>query len=180
MAKKKNKIPAYVLKQFNKALYKPGERVIIKWLGQIKQGHVTKFKKNNWGISYTVDVSDESPKKENQITRYPCGIQIKDYKTQYDVDSSYIDRTQQGDFPRNTKINGYTGSGKVTIGNDDSSVRTDDDGRSRKNAKSRKPVVTTTNTKSSSARVRNSNTETRSLDKAIDRQRDFLNGFVKK
>ena len=180
MAKKKNKIPAYVLKQFNKALYKPGEEVIIKWLGQIKQGHVTKFKKNNWGISYTVDVSDESPKKENQITRYPCGIQIKDYKTEYDVGLILHDRTQAGDFPADTRIYGYSGSGMVTSRNDNSSIGGNDNGRSRKNAKSRKPVVTTANIESGSARVRNSNTETRSLDKAIDRQRDFLNGFVKK
>ena len=180
MARKKNKIPAYVLKQFNKAVYKLGDEVIIKWLGQIKQGHVTKFKKNNWGISYTVDVSDESPKKENQITRYPCGIQIKEYKTEYDVGLILHDRTQQGDFPRNTKINGFSGNRKVTSRNDDSSIGGNDNGPSRKDAKSRKSVVTTTNTESGSARVRNSNTETRSLDKAIDRQRDFLNGFVKK
>ena len=180
MARKKNKIPAYVLKQFNKAVYKLGDEVIIKWLGQIKQGHVTKFKKNNWGISYTVDVSDESPKKENQITRYPCGIQIKEYKTEYDVGLILHDRTQAGDFPADTGIYGYSGSGKNESRNDDSSIGGNDNGPSRKDAKSRKSVVTTTNTESGSARVRNSNTETRSLDKAIDRQRDFLNGFVKK
>ena len=117
MAKKKSKIPAYVLKQFDRALYKVGDKVVITWLRQIKQGHVTKFKKTNWGVSYTVDVAQESTKARNQITRY---------------------------------------------------------------VKSRKSVTTATNTKSSSTRVRNSNTEIRSLDKAIDRQRDFLNGFVKK
>jgi len=180
MAKKKSKIPAYVLKQFDKALYKIGERVIIKWLGQIKQGHVTKFKKNNWGVSYTIDVSNESPKKENSITRYPCGIQIKEYKTEYDVGLILHDRTQAGDFPADTRIYGYSGSGKNESRNDDSSIGGNDNGSSRKNVKSRKSVTTATNTKSSSTRVRNSNTEIRSLDKAIDRQRDFLNGFVKK
>ena len=152
MAKKKSKIPAYVLKQFDRALYKVGDKVVITWLGQIKQGHVTKFKKTNWGVSYTVDVAQESTKARNQITRYPCGIQIKEHTTDYDVGLILHDRTQAGDFPADTGIYGYSGSGENESRNDDSS----------------------------STRVRNSNTEIRSLDKAIDRQRDFLNGFVKK
>tara|TARA_R110000751_G_scaffold104850_3_gene200452 strand:- start:746 stop:1288 length:543 start_codon:yes stop_codon:yes gene_type:complete len=180
MAKKKSKIPAYVLKQFDRALYKVGDKVVITWLGQIKQGHVTKFKKTNWGVSYTVDVAQESTKARNQITRYPCGIQIKEHTTDYDVGLILHDRTQAGDFPADTGIYGYSGSGKNESRNDDSSIGRNDNGSSRKNVKSRKSVTTATNTKSSSTRVRNSNTEIRSLDKAIDRQRDFLNGFVKK
>ena len=37
MAKKKVNLPAYVLKQFDKAMYKIGDEVIISWLGQKRQ-----------------------------------------------------------------------------------------------------------------------------------------------
>ena len=60
MAKKKSKIPAYVLKQFNKAMYNAGDKVIIKWLGQIKTGYVKTSKENSWGRSYMVEVEERA------------------------------------------------------------------------------------------------------------------------
>jgi hypothetical protein len=45
MTQKKSKIPVNVLKKFDKVLYKPGNQVVIKWLGEIKQGYVKETKK---------------------------------------------------------------------------------------------------------------------------------------
>ena len=75
MAKKKSKIPAYVLKQFEKAMYKIGDKVIIKWLGQIKTGYVKSSKENNWGRSYMVEVEEKGLKK-NQEHSYPEPAQV--------------------------------------------------------------------------------------------------------
>ena len=181
MAKKKKDLPAYVLKQFNKALYKPGEQVTIKWLGQIKTGYVIKNYKTNWGVCYTVEVTDMALKHNDRITRYPCGIQIKKYRTQYDVGLILHGYEQSGDIRTSKGIYAVTGSGEVTIGNDNTSVGGHDDSNNRENARARASTTHKDDVKSSSTRVRTSNAETSAtnLDDAIDRQKDFLNGFVK-
>ena len=182
MAKKKNKIPAYVLKQFEKAMYKPGELVIIQWLGQIKTGYVKSSKENNWGRSYMVEVHEKGLKQNDDITRYPCGIEIKGHRTQYDVGIILHDRTQRGDWPKSITIYENSGSEKDSQRNDNSSVGGNDDSNSRKDTKRRSSVTHKDDVESSATRVRTSNakTSTQDLDNAIDRQKDFLQGFVKK
>ena len=167
MAKKKSKIPAYVLKQFNRAMYKVGDKVIIQWLGQIKTGYVKNTKESSWGHNYLVEVTEKGLKRSDNVTRYPCGIKIKEYKTEYNVGVILHDRTQQG-------------GEKDTQRNDSASVGRHNDSDSGKNARSGKSSASKNNIKSSATRVRNSDTESRSLDDAIDRQRNFLEGFVKK
>ena len=86
-----------------------------------------------------------------------------------------------GDWPQSQGIYEYSGSEKASQRNDSSSSRGDDDSDNRKNAKSRKVGhVEQNNDESGSTRMHESNTETQSLDDAVQRQRDFLNGFVKR
>jgi len=181
MAKKKSKIPAYVLKQFEEAMYKAGDKVIIKWLGQTKTGYVKSSKENNWGRSYMVEVEERGLKRSDDVTRYPCGIEIKGHRTQYDVGLILHDRTQSGDWPTSQRIYENSGSDKASKRNDNSSSRGNDDKDNGKDTKRRSSTAHKDVAKPSSTRKRGSNAKTssNSLDNAIDRQKDFLKGFVK-
>ena len=181
MAKKKSKIPAYVLKQFEKAMYKAGDKVIIKWLGQIKTGYVKSSKENNWGRSYMVEVEERGLKRSDDVTRYPCGIEIKGHRTQYDVGLILHDRTQSGDWPTSQRIYENSGSDKASKRNDNSSSRGNDDKDNGKDTKRRSSTTHKDVAKPSSTRKRGSNAKTSSkdLDDAVNRQKDFLKGFVK-
>jgi len=182
MAKKKSKIPAYVLKQFEKAMYKTGDKVIIKWLGQTKTGYVKHSKENTWGRSYMVEVKEKGLKRSDNVTRYPCGIEIRGHRTQYDVGFILHDRTQQGDWPQSFTIYEDSGSDEDAQRNDNKSIGRNDDSSSRKNTRNRSSDTHKDVVKPSSTRKRSSNAKTSSkdLDNAIDRQKDFLQGFVKK
>ncbi len=181
MAKKKSKIPAYVLKQFEKAMYKAGDKVIIKWLGQTKTGYVKSSKENNWGRSYMVEVEERGLKRSDNVTRYPCGIEIKGHRTQYDVGLILHDRTQSGDWPTCQRIYENSGSDKASKRNDNSSSRRNDDKDNGKDGVGRSSNAHKDGVKPSATRKRGSNAKTssNSLDNAIDRQKDFLKGFVK-
>ena len=181
MAKKKSKLPAYVLKQFNKAMYKVGDKVIMKWLGQIKTGYVTKAHESNFGYSYLVEVTEKGLKGRMESTRYPRGIRINQYETDHNVGLILHDRTQSGDWPQSQGIYEYSGSEKASQRNDSSSSGGNANTNKRKNAKSRKKGHSKQNNdESGSTRMHQSDTEAQSLDDAVQRQRDFLNGFVKK
>jgi len=181
MAKKKSKIPAYVLKQFEKAMYKTGDKVIIKWLGQIKTGYVKTSKENSWGRSYMVEVMEKGLKRSDDVTRYPCGIEIRGHRTQYDVGLILHDRTQSGDWPQSTRIYENSGSKEDAQRNDNKSVGGNDDSVSGKDTRSRssnthKDVVEPSFTRK---RTGNAKTSSKDLDDAVNRQKDFLQGFVK-
>ena len=180
MAKKKDNIPAYVLKQFNKAMYKVGDEVVMHWLGEIKIGHVKKHYKSNSKIAYTVEVAEWSLSRKCIYTRYPCGIQIKEYISDAKPGCILHERTQSRYKSGLSRVHENTGSSKVKVATNSGSGGTDGDINSRATSEPRNTTSTKTRTKSSSKRVHGNNSETRSLDKAIDRQRDFLNGFVKK
>ena len=182
MANKKSKIPAYVLKQFEKPMYKTGDKVIIKWLGQIKTGYVKTSKENTWGRSYMVEVTEKGLKRSDDVTRYPCGIEIRGHRTQYDVGFILHDRTQQGDWPQSTRIYENSGSDEDAQRDNNKSVRRNDDSSSRKNTGSRSSNAHQDVVKPSSTRkrTRNAKTSGKDLDDAVNRQKDFLQGFVKK
>jgi hypothetical protein len=185
---KKQQAPETIEKQFNKALFKTGEPVYFTWLGAKKYGHVTNHKQTNWGIQYTV-TSDS--------TRYPCGIQIKEYRTQYAIGCIFFEETRTigstelnrriaaGEQPRsNLQIYEKPTRPAHPSRNDDSNKRNVNRTSSTKN----KSDSTGTNglengNESSPSRMQSNNTKKRKdvkLDSAIQRQRDFLNGFVKK
>tara|TARA_R110000782_G_scaffold233987_2_gene320188 strand:+ start:1456 stop:1998 length:543 start_codon:yes stop_codon:yes gene_type:complete len=180
MAKKKVKLPAYVLKQFDKAMYKVGDEVMIRWLGQIKTGYVTKYYKSNWGMAYTVEVTEPNLKKKYSSTRYPCGIQIKEYSTDYKVGLILHEQTQESWKPGSRRIHEDTRSTTVKVKTSSGSSRNNDNSNNRKTPGSGNNATSKASAKSSSKRVHDNNSKKRSLDTAIDRQRDFLNGFVKK
>ena len=181
MAKKKVNLPAYVLKQFDKAMYKIGDEVIISWLGQKKTGYVTKYYKRNWGMAYTVEVTELNPRAgQRSSTRYPCGIQIKEYSTDYKVGCILHEQTQESWKHGSRRVHEDTRGTTAKVKTSSGSGGNDDNSNNRKTPGSGNNVTSKTSTKLSSKRVRRNNAETRSLDTAIDRQRDFLNGFVKK
>ncbi len=134
----------------------------------------------------------------HQILRgYPCGIQIKEYRTQYATGCIFFEETRQlgvdelnrriagGEQPRsNLQIYEKPTRPEIKSRNDDSNKR-----KSNRTSSSKKQSNTTgtdrmeNGNESSSTRMHTNNTTKRkdpNLDSAIQRQRDFLNGFVKK
>lgn len=181
MAKKKVNLPAYVLKQFDKAMYKVGDAVIISWLGQKKTGYVTKYYKRNWGMAYTVEVPEHEHRAGQwDSTRYPCGIQIKEYSTDYKVGLILHEQTQDSWERGSRRVHEDTGGTTDEVETSSGCDGNNDNSNNRKTSGSGNNVTSKTSAKLSSKRVHANNSKTRSLDTAIDRQRDFLNGFVKK
>jgi hypothetical protein len=181
-------LPQTIEMQFNKALFKPGEPVCITWLGTKKYGYVRNHKKTNWGIQYTVEADSR---------RYPCGIRIKEWSTSYATGCILYDitreigsdelatRIQNNTQPRFVKdIPEDTGSTTVGITSNDSGSRgnvTTTNSAECKDTANRAGVEDDVHV--SNTRVQQRNTKKRKdvkLDDAIQRQRDFLNGFVKK
>ena len=182
----KQKAPEAIQKQFNKIQYKPGEAVFFTWLGLKKYGYVIRTKETNWGIQYTVD---------SEGTKYPCGIQIKTHKTTYTTGCINHDETRSlGQQELITRIRTGHPSTYSEVFRD--AGRSDNE--SRDNVATSKRVSTSNNkgTKSTRTRsktkdvakpsangVRGNDTKKRGnneLDDAIQKQRDFLNGFIKK
>jgi hypothetical protein len=187
MAKNKN-IPDNVEKQFNKALFKQGELVLFTWLGAKKYGYVKTHKKTNWGIQYSVRSND---------TTYPCGIQIKGYKTSYHtgcilfeettasgvdelkkrIDAgprTYTDSEIFRDAPRPKDESRSSNSNKRN-------VTSNTDRKTKSNTK--RPARVENDVQPSNNGVQQQHTKKRKnveLDSAIERQRDFLNGFIKR
>ena len=187
MAKNKH-LPDSIEKQFNKALFKQGEPVFFTWLGAKKYGYVKTYKKTGWGIQYSVRANN---------TTYPCGIQIKGYRTSYQIGCIYLEETNTiGVNELKKRIDAgprtYTDS---EIFRD--SPRPKDESRSSNSNKRDVTSATNRKTKSDTKRsirvenavepsnngVQQQHTKTRKnskLNDAIQRQRDFLNGFVKR
>ena len=187
MAKNKH-LPDNIEKQFNKALFKQGEPVLFTWLGAKKYGYVKTHKKTNWGIQYSVCSND---------TTYPCGIQIKGYRTSYQIGCIYFEETNSigvdelkkrieagprtytdseifRDAPRpkdesrssnSNKRESSSAANRKTKSDTKRSTRVENDVQPSNNGVQRKYTKTGKNSK---------------LDNAIQRQRDFLNGFVKR
>jgi hypothetical protein len=191
----KQKITDAVQKKFEKPQFQSGAAVFFSWMGQKQCGYVTKFKKVGWGIQYTVQSVDK--------TNYPCGMEIQNEKTSYSV--GYIlyettksigqdeltrrietERNQPKSRPIKT-VSIITGGSATKIAADSRESGSDSTSIIVKDTKARsKRSSTKVDTKSSAARNTANNTRKRKvaepteLDVAIQKQRDFLNGFVKK
>ena len=191
MAKKQN-ISDTILNKFNKPQFQSGAAVCFYWMGRIQYGYVTTIKQASWGVQYMVQSCHK--------TRYPCGLEYEGQKTQYYT--GYIDFTTtkalgpdelirriqiESNARTITTVSLNTGRPKDQSGDDDPS--------SRPNA--RKPVAKGTKSKSrqssremvdqpSVVGVHNSVAtkpkvpRKSKLDDAIEKQRNFLSGFVKK
>ena len=183
---KKQQAPDAIIKQFEKPQFKIDDAVFFTWLGAKKYGYVKTFKTSTWGVQYLVESDD---------TRYPCGISIKGHKTAYTtgcIDSDETRSIGQDEIKRRIQ----TGHSSTYTELFTDTRRTEDESRS-KSASSKR--VSTSNSKSTktprannkgkdvvklSANGNNAGIAKKrkdsELDDAIQRQRDFLNGFVKK
>ena len=183
---KKELVPDNIQKQFNKVQFKPGEIVFFTWLGTKKYGYVKRTKETNWGIQYTVEANN---------TKYPCGIQLKGHKTTYTTGCIYADETRAFDAEElkrrcrtghkstHSEIIRDTPRPKDESGSSNRNGRSVSDTTSRKTTKSKTDSVGENGSIDGSIGVQSNNTKKRTnseLDSAIQRQRDFLNGFVKK
>jgi hypothetical protein len=183
---KKQQAPDAIIKQFEKSQFKTGDVVFFTWLGAKKYGYVKQTKETSWGIQYMVESND---------TRYPCGVSIKGHKTAYTTGCINIDETRAiGQDEIRTRIRTGHSSTYTELFTD--TRRTEDESRSKpdsskhissQNTKSTKStrsnntrkdaVKSSANGDSTGTRKKRKDSE---LDNAIQRQRDFLNGFVKK
>ena len=185
---KKQHIPDNIEKQFNKALFKQGEPVLFTWLGAKKYGYVKTYKTTNWGIQYSVRANN---------TTYPCGIQIKGYRTSYQIGCIFFEETNSigvdelkkridagprtytdSEIFRDTpRPNNESRSG-------DSNKRTSSSATNRKTKSNTKRSTRVENdVQPSNNGVQQQHTKKRKnseLDEAIQKQRDFLSGFVKR
>jgi len=183
---KKQTAPDAIIKQFSKLQFKTGDVVFFTWLGAKKYGYVTKIKETTWGVMYMVESNDR---------RYPCGVSIKGHKTAYTTGCIDIDETRSiGQDEIRTRIQTGHSSTYTELFTD--TRRTADESRSKSDSSKRVSLQNTKSTKSTRTNntrkdVAKSSTNGNStgirkkrkdseLDDAIQRQRDFLNGFVKR
>jgi hypothetical protein len=186
---KKQKISDKLQEKFNKLQFQPGAAVFFFWMGQKQYGYVTKTKQNSWGIQYTVESCEG--------VRYPCGIQIQNVKTDYHVGYIYYEETKSlgneeiqrriATIKESERISKNYRRPTITSAIDNTDSRTSNADNNGTDSKTRKTRNGVTNDVSSSSVGTNSNNSKKrtqtgksTLEDAIQRQRDFLNGFVKR
>jgi len=184
----KEKITDKLQAKFDKPHFQIGSAVFFSWLGSKKYGYVTAFKKTNWGIQYTV--------QSTTGTSYPCGICIEGITTSYKVGIIYLEETRKlgndviagkiESEKENSRIPTITGRTTITNTISDTVDRADDDGNNTTNTTdSGSDIGSVNDIQPSSTRVHKRTTKTRktsksALDEVIEKQKNFLNGFVKK
>lgn len=188
----KRKIDEKLQAKFDKPQFSLEDAVYFSFLGSKQYGYVTKIKITNWGIQYTVQSS--------QGTKYPCGICIKGVKTAYDIGVIFFEESKQigsdecrrrYDTSKTSKpvnrVSRDTSRPEIESGGSDSPSKSNADSSTRKvDATSRARHSSKNASKSSSNGVPPSNRKKRGtvknaeLTDAIQRQKDFLNGFVKR
>ena len=190
MAKKQ--IDDKIQAKFDKPQFSLEDAVYFSFLGQKQYGYVTKIKKASWGIQYNIQSATG--------TRYPCGICIKGIKTTYDIGIIYFEESKQigtdecrrrydaarsnrpvaAVFTNPKRTTNESRDGDQTSKSDaDNAVgKMDDNSRTRNRTKNDdKSSATGTSPGNRKKRGNSKNVE---LDDAIQKQRNFLNGFVKK
>ena len=186
MAKKSN-VPESIEKQFNKALFKQGEPVLFTWLGAKKYGYVKEYKKVSWGIQYSV---------LSLGTSYPCGIQIKTYRTSYHIGCILFEETATyGNDELAKRIDARIPAGSTEVFRNTpratNEIKSSDSNKRISSSKSNTKVKSNPsggNSLENDVRSSNNGMQQRDskkrknteLDSAIQKQRDFLSGFVKK
>jgi len=174
--------------KFDKPHFQIGSAVFFSWLGTKKYGYVTAFKKTGWGIQYMV--------KSISGTSYPCGISIKGVTTSYKTGIIFLEETK--------KLGNDTISGRIAAETEDIRISKDtrrstvtstisDTGSGTDNDTTNTPTPKQSgldnepmhDVEPSNTRVRKRNTISRknlksTLDEAIEKQKNFLNGFIKK
>jgi len=185
---KKQRVSEAIQNKFNKLQFKPGDAVHFLWLGQKLYGHVTKTKQTGWGIQYMVETY--------QKRRYPCGIQIAGFRTEYETGYIFYEETKSigheecarritapatylrvSEEPRRAEVKSRNDlkSSRRNDAKDSGQVKPD---RKKRSSKSDAVAPSTAGTDQHNTTKRKvaRNTE---LDSAIEKQRNFLNGFIK-
>ena len=185
-------VPADIQKKFERIHFKPGTAVYFSWMGQKQYGHVKRTKPTNWGVQYMVVA-------QNGRT-YPCGIQINKWRTKYEVGIIFyaetltikrtgselrIDRPEEPD--RIAEVLSEPDRAEDAGGDDNPVLERVVDKPSRKNTKVRSTrssadmdTASSINGDIVSAPKKRAKTSNVELDSAIEKQKNFLNGFVKK
>ena len=174
--------------KFDKPHFQIGSAVFFSWLGTKNYGYVTAIKKTGWGIQYMV--------KSTSGTSYPCGLYYKGVTTSYKVGIVYLEETKKlgndviagriAEEREDIRVSKDTRRTTVTIAVQDTGSGKGDD-----NIDTPTPDNTGLDTrprhddKPSNTRMLKRNTRSRKnpkteLDEAIEKQKNFLNGFVKK
>jgi len=181
---KKQQTPDAIIEQFKIQQFEIADAVFFTWLGSKKYGYVTKIKETTWGIMYTV---------ESNNTRYPCGVSIQGHKTAYTTGCINVDETrsigqneiririQTGHSSTNAKFFADTRrtthssrikSADVKCVSTKSNIRTQSP---QSNDATKHVVEYGCNTNFTATSKKRKQTK---LDAAIQRQRNFLNGFI--
>ena len=205
--------PTSIVDKFNKQHFKPGDAVCFTWFNTKGFGYVIKTAKSTWGIMYTIQLGKR---------KYPCGIQIGEWKTKYETGLLQYSITKQytvdelneyaanaGDSIYETVTFRRVSRDDETDADDtgDTNVATRKDTTIPKTASRRNNKVSRENVSVSDVNVQQNGSEEPStvnvspisidgvqqrntkkrgktpkneLNDAIQKQRDFLNGFVKK
>jgi len=187
---KKQKISDKIQTKFDKPQFRIGDAVFFSWLGQKQYGHVIRIKKATWGIQYSVQAASG--------TKYPCGIQIQGQKTHYNTGYIYMEDTRtigSEELERRIQIGINEPRSTTVVRNPirETSESRDNNTGSRTNDAKHSDTTTPNRTKRSSksnanasSSGRNGTTSTKKrkdtanteLTDAIQKQRDFLNGFI--
>jgi hypothetical protein len=187
---KKQKISDKIQTKFDKPQFRIGDAVFFSWLGQKQYGHVIRIKKATWGIQYSVQSASG--------TKYPCGIQIQGQKTHYNTGYIYMEDTRtigSEELERRIQIGINEPRSTTVVRNPirETSESRDNNTGSRTNDAKHSDTTTPNRTKRSSksnanasSSGRNGTTSTKKrkdtanteLTDAIQKQRDFLNGFI--
>ena len=184
----KEKITDTLQAKFDKPHFQIGSAVFFSWLGSKKYGYVTAIKKTNWGVQYTV--------QSTKGTSYPCGISIEGTTTSYKVGIIFLEETKKlgndeisrriGTEIENTRMASNTRRPTVSSTTSDPGVgkdaNIDNTPTANKSGSNRRAVHSD---EPGNTRVSKRNTKTRkdsnsTLDNAIEKQKNFLNGFIKK
>lgn len=185
MAKqKKQEVPKHIQAKFKKPQFKPGDFVCMTWLGEFIRGELIETYKTHEHVRYKIKAAGFT---------YTCGIQIGDYKSEHTDYGVLLAGATTAEGIATAVVNENKGrrvleeSGRTdaSISNQTTSVGSDSNSNDRSNttSTSRKSNATKNaanrstshDTKKKSKSVKRKNTE---LEQAIQRQKDFLNGFT--
>ena len=164
---KRQKLPKYIQQKFKKPQYKIGDRVKYEFLGEHGWGKVTKINKYNDKITYMV---------KGKGYTYPCGLQIKEYRSYYAGSIDYAETNK-----RNNESTGVSAT-KKRINNqtrervsrsDSNTISETGSGYSSENDSRDGNDQNTSTNKDSTERI-----ESKELNDAIDKQKDFLRRFT--
>jgi hypothetical protein len=185
MAKQKNSAPpSYIQRIFTKAQYNIGDAVCFSWLGGRQYGIIVNIKTvSNEEISYTVS---------SYGTRYPCGIEVKEHRNRYhnagfiqynsgedqDVISSRSADANSVVVKNGKRQNAHSIGKESAYG---TALRESDNPVPGQHTGSKPPTIANSNQPSSKSANKTRNPRSNpKLDSAIQKQRNFLNGFIKK